>query len=106
MEVPVRVPAQLQELVGGERVVMVDVAALSGARPDDAPIDVVTVGSVLEALAVAHPVLERRVRDERGRVRTHVNLFVGADNVRDLDGLLTSMGPGDELSIIAAISGG
>jgi molybdopterin converting factor small subunit len=46
------------------------------------------------------------VRDELGRTRTHVNLFVGAENVRDLDGLATPIKPGEELSIIPAISGG
>ena len=65
-----------------------------------------TVGSVLDALAVDYPALERRVRDELGRTRVHVNLFVGADNVRDLDGLATPIAPGGELSIIPAISGG
>ena len=38
--------------------------------------------------------------------RVHVNLFVGADNIRDLDGLATPVGPGEEVSIIPAISGG
>ena len=47
----------------------------------------VTVRRTLDALARSHPALERRVRDELGAVRVHVNLFVGADNVRDLDGL-------------------
>ena len=46
------------------------------------------------------------MRDELGRTRVHVNLFVGADNVKDLDGLSTQMSPGGELSIIPAISGG
>ena len=95
MKVRVRVPTALRELVAGSQTVLVDVAG-----------DEVTVGSVLDALAVAYPALERRVRDELGRTRVHVNLFVGADNVRDLDGLATPITPGDELSIIPAISGG
>jgi len=94
MEVCIRVPTALRELVAGARVVAVEV---------DAP---ATVGAALDALATGHPALERRVRDERGRTRVHVNLFVGADNVRDLDGLTTPMAPGQELSIIPAISGG
>jgi molybdopterin converting factor small subunit len=94
MEIRVRIPASLRELVAGARTVVVDVA------------DAATVGSVLDALAVEHPALERRVRDELGRTRAHVNLFVGADNVRDLDGLTTAMAPGEELTIIPAISGG
>ena len=94
MEVRVRVPSALRELVAGARVVPVDA---------EAP---VTVGTVLDALSREHPTLERRVRDELGRLRAHVNLFVDSDNVRYLDGLATPVAPGQELSIIPAISGG
>ena len=100
MEVRVRVPTALRELVAGAHTVGVE----AGAPPADAA--GVTVGSVLDALAVDHPALERRVRDERGQLRVHVNVFVGADNVRDRDGLSTAVGPDDELSIIPAVSGG
>jgi molybdopterin converting factor small subunit len=96
MEVKVRVPSQLRQLVGGAATIVVDAGA-----PDSA-----TVAAVLDALAVDHPALERRVRDELGRTRVHVNLFVGPDNVRDLDGPTTAIRPGQELSIIPAISGG
>ena len=99
VRVPVRVPNTLRELVGGERTVTVDVQL-----PDAE--EAVSVASVLDALAVEHAALERRVRDELGRTRIHVNLFVGPDNIRDLDGLATAVAPGQELSIIPAISGG
>jgi sulfur-carrier protein len=98
LEVRVRVPSQLRSLVGESSTVTVDVAASgSGA---------VTIADVLDALAKAHPALERRVRDERGETRVHVNLFVGNDNVRDLDGPSTPILPGADVSIIPAISGG
>jgi sulfur-carrier protein len=61
---------------------------------------------VLDSLAATHPALERRVRDEIGRTRVHVNLFVDADNIRDLDGVETTVTDGSEVSIIPAISGG
>jgi len=94
------VPTALRELVAGERSVVVEVAdGLAGDNP-------VTVASVLDALAADHPALGRRLRDEQGRTRVHVNLFVGADNVRDRDGLSTPVQPGEELSIMPAISGG
>ena len=66
----------------------------SSVAPTAASADAVTVAAVLDALAVVHPALERRVRDELGRTRVHVNLFVGTDNVRDLDGLATPIPPG------------
>jgi sulfur-carrier protein len=98
MDVCIRVPTQLRELVGGAATVEVSV---EGAADDPA-----TVATVLDALAVRHPALERRIRDERGRARPHVNLFVGSDNVRDSNGQATPIKPGDELSIIPAVSGG
>jgi sulfur-carrier protein len=98
LDVRVRVPSQLRGLVGHSSTVTLDVG-------DDA-CGSVTVAAVLDAIAAEHPALERRVRDERGETRIHVNLFVGDDNVRDLDGLATPIPPGAELSIIPAISGG
>ena len=89
-----RVPTPLREFVAGASSVMVEVA-------DGAPIS-----AVLDALAVDHPALERRVRDELGRARPHVNLFVGPDNVRDLDGLATPVDGTQEVTILPAISGG
>lgn len=92
--VTVRVPTALRPYVGGQRTV--DAAAGDGA----------TVLSVLDALAEAHPDLERRVRDEQGDLRPHVNLFVGTDNIRDLEGLATPLAAGAELTILPAVSGG
>ena len=66
----------------------------------------VTVGAVLDAVAAAHPSVGRRVRDEVGVLRTHVNVFVGADNLRDLDALDTVVDEGTEVAIMAAVSGG
>jgi molybdopterin synthase sulfur carrier subunit len=95
MDVRVRLPTQLRNLAAGAGSVLVVV--------DTTP---VTVTSVLDALAETHPALERRVRDETGRTRVHVNVFVDADNIRDLDGLTTTIREGSDLSIIPAISGG
>lgn len=98
MDVRVRVPTQLRELVAGAAIIVV---AVDGQGDGPA-----SVASVLNQLAALHPALGRRIRDEQGRTRAHVNLFVGADNVRDRDGAATLIKPGDELSIIPAVSGG
>lgn len=65
-----------------------------------------TLRAVVEALAVVNPAIGRRVCDEAGAIRPHVNLFVGSDNVRDLEGLDTPMPEGAEVSVLAAVSGG
>jgi molybdopterin converting factor small subunit len=109
IKVRVRVPTALRDLVAGQQSVVIDVDDGGATGPPgsgDAPRDAVTVASALDALAIEYPALERRVRDELGRPRVHVNLFVGADNVRDLDGLTTPITQGDDLSIIPAVSGG
>ncbi|MDQ3544447.1 MAG: MoaD/ThiS family protein [Actinomycetota bacterium] len=98
MDVRVRVPTQLRDLVAGAAVVEVTVGGVADGMA--------TVATVLDGLAIQYPALERRIRDERGRTRAHVNLFVGSDNVRDREGPATPIIAGQELSIIPAVSGG
>jgi molybdopterin converting factor small subunit len=62
-----------------------------------------TVGEALQALPAG---VRDRVMDEQGRVRPHVNVFVGPDSIRETGGLDTPLGPEAELHIIAAVSGG
>ena len=65
-----------------------------------------TVRGVLEHLERRRPALYRNLCDETGAVRRHLNVFVNSDNVRDLHGLDTPLGPGDVVSILTAVSGG
>jgi len=46
------------------------------------------------------------VLDEQGKIRTHVNIFVGSNDVKRLSGLQTQVDPGAELHIFNAVSGG
>ncbi|MCI0534200.1 MAG: MoaD/ThiS family protein [Verrucomicrobiales bacterium] len=62
--------------------------------------------AVLEGLEQRHPALHRSVCDETGAVRRHVNLFVNTDHMRDRNGLDTPLAPGDEVTILPAVSGG
>ena len=65
-----------------------------------------TVRAALEDLERSQFALYRNVCDETGRVRRHLNVFVNADNVRDLAGIDTPLAPGDVLTILPAVSGG
>jgi molybdopterin converting factor small subunit len=93
-EVKVRLPAILREFADGESVLTV--------RLDENA----TVGALLDRLALERPALERRIRDERGVVRQHVNVFVAETNVRDAGGLETPIPPGAEVMVVPAVSGG
>ena len=64
------------------------------------------VRDVLDALAAAHPLLERRLRDERGEVRRHVNVFVAGDDTKALLGQDTVVPEGAEVVVLPNIAGG
>ena len=65
-----------------------------------------TVRAALDDLERHQFALYRNVCDETGAVRRHLNVFVNADNVRDLSGVDTQLKPGDVLTILPAVSGG
>ena len=70
------------------------------------PISAHTVRAALEDLERTQSALYRNVCDETGTVRRHLNVFVNANNVRDLAGVDTPLSPGDVLTILPAVSGG
>ena len=65
-----------------------------------------TVRAALEELERTQSALYRNICDETGTVRRHLNVFVNADNMRDLDGVDTTLTAGDEVTIVPAVSGG
>ncbi len=65
-----------------------------------------SVRAALLELERRHPSLHRRICDETGTVRRHVNLFVNTSHVRDREGLDTALVPGDVVTILPAVSGG
>jgi sulfur-carrier protein len=65
-----------------------------------------TVGDALAALSRESAAVGDRVVDEQGRVRPHVNVFLGEESIRFLQGLKTPIGPDARILIIAAVSGG
>jgi carboxylate-amine ligase len=65
-----------------------------------------TVGRLLERLERQHPGLAGMIRDERGAIRRHVNVFAGAEHVRELGGLAAPVSARDPVSILPAVSGG
>ncbi|MEY2468414.1 MAG: sulfur-carrier protein [Actinomycetota bacterium] len=90
MATAVRIPTQLRPLAGGA---------------SELTVEGETVGDVLKALDVAHPGFADRLFDESGALRRFVNVFLGEEDVRFLDGLNTPVA-GQSLSIVPAVAGG
>lgn len=65
-----------------------------------------TVSQVLDALGADYPVLVRRLRDETGELRRHVNLYLDGEDVRRLSGPATTVRAGQEILIIQSVAGG
>ena len=62
--------------------------------------------TVAEVFAALDPALRRRLTDEQGAVRRHVNVYLGNDNIRDLAGLDTPVSENDELMVLPSVAGG
>lgn len=65
-----------------------------------------TVGEVIAELEKRYPGFALYVADETGRLRRHVNVFVGDEPICDREALGDSVSPGDEIFILQALSGG
>jgi sulfur-carrier protein len=88
-----QIPGPLRQFTGGSSQVEV---ATSGA----------TLGEVLADLWAVYPGIRDRVVTEQGKIREHVSIFVGNENIRDIGGLRTPIPEGAEISIVPAVSGG
>lgn len=65
-----------------------------------------SVDAALRRLTEQSPQLRFRLYADDGSLREYVNVFVGANEVRQLEGLGTRLEEGSELSIIPSIAGG
>ena len=90
MSVTVKLPTQLRDAAGGA-------ASATG--------DGSTVGEVLDSIYAAHGALRERIADDDG-LRRFVNVYLGGEDIRFLDGLDTPVKDGDELTILPAVAGG
>jgi MoaD family protein len=91
MTVTVKLPTQLRASVGGASSV-----SSEGA----------TVGEVLDGVYAEHPDLRERICDEGGDLRRFVNVYVGGEDIRYLDGLQTAVSEGGEVQVLPAVAGG
>src|SRR5262245_42299638 len=64
------------------------------------------VGQLLENLVERHPQLGKQLYNEHGQLRSFVNVYVGDEDIRYLQGVETQVPDGETVSIIPAIAGG
>ena len=65
-----------------------------------------TVGAALAAVFASRPALRGYVLDDQGVLRRHVAVYVNGRVVNDRIGLSDPVGPGDEIYVFQALSGG
>jgi molybdopterin converting factor small subunit len=65
-----------------------------------------TLAELLESLESNHSGIRGRILDDAGQLRRFVNVYVGDEDVRFLDGLATPVPDGSTVSIIPAVAGG
>jgi MoaD family protein len=90
MSITVKIPTQLRAATDGEA---------------SADVEGSTVGEVLDALYERYGELRSRIAEDGG-LRRFVNVYVGDEDIRFLDGLETSVSDGDEVTILPAVAGG
>lgn len=91
MAVMVRLPGSLRDAVGGENKV-----SASGRTLDE----------VFSDIEKRHPGFRSRVIDERGRLVTYVNVYIGEQDARTSGGLDSEVPEGSEVMVIPAMAGG
>lgn len=64
------------------------------------------MGGLLDAIGATWPLLERRLRDERGELRRYVNLYVDGEECRQLEGLRTAVSDEAEVIVVPSVAGG
>ena len=65
-----------------------------------------TVGGALQALTTSFPDLAKHLRDDQGRLRSFVNVYLGEEDIRFQQGEDTPIDSGAELTIVPSIAGG
>src|SRR5439155_23765709 len=90
-----RIPAMAVVCVRGP------LRALAGGRAEH-ELEGASVVELLRALESRHPELSGWILDERGLIRRHINVFLNGERADEA----TSVGPGDRVEVVPAITGG
>ena len=65
-----------------------------------------TVAEAMDDLVRQYPDMKQHIFSEDGQLRPFINLFLGDDNIRDLQGMDTPIAENQRLLLIPSIAGG
>ncbi len=91
MATTITIPTALRQYAGGNAKIAYDAA---------------TVGEALHALTEQYPDLRNHLYNEAGTLRSFVNVYVGEEDIRYLQGESTPLQGDETVRIIPAIAGG
>lgn len=91
VQIEVRVPGLLRSCTDNRRSVSIEAT---------------TVADAIHRLLEIYPLLRVHLFDEQGAQRQHILFFHNDQNVRDPGRLDAPLRPGDQLSVVQAVSGG
>ena len=91
MNVSVHIPTALRSFTDRQSTVTVDADNVDGA---------------LQALTTTYSGLAKHLRDGQGKLRSFVNVYLGEEDIRYLDGEDTAVADGATLTIVPSIAGG
>ncbi len=91
MAVTIIIPTPLRQFAGGKSEIEVEAK---------------TAGEALNTLTTEFADLKKHLYNDAGTLRNFVNVYVGDEDIRDLDGLESAVKDGGEIMIVPSIAGG
>src|SRR5829696_5544774 len=91
MAIIIVIPTPLRQFVGGRSEVELEAA---------------TAGEALEKLATEFPELRKHLYNDQNALRSFINVYVGDEDIRHLDGPDTPVKHGETIMIVPSIAGG
>ncbi len=91
MAVTVLIPTPLRQFAGGK---------------SEAEVEAKTAGEALDALTAEFPELRKHLFTEQDALRNFINVYVGDEDIRYLDGAATDVPSGETVMIVPSIAGG
>ncbi len=91
MSITIVIPTPLRQFAGGN---------------SEVEVQAVTAGDALQKLTDAHGELRKHLYNEQDKLRNFINVYVGDEDIRHLDGPATPVKDGETIMIVPSIAGG